>query len=76
MPNLSTMEYSSKDYLNSLSHLSSLLIIVSPLRAGAFSWDFTKKFALQGGAFTRALKFEKLQAPLFLGPSGTVDTND
>ena len=27
-------------------------------------------------AFSRALKIEKLKAPLFPGPKGTVDTND
>ena len=40
-----------KDYSNSLGHLSSLLIIVSPWRAGAFSRDFTKDLVPQGGAF-------------------------
>ena len=64
------MEYASKDYLNSFGHLSSLLFIVSPRRAGAFSRDFTENLAPPGGAFTRALKFEKLKAPLLPGPRG------
>ena len=76
MPNLSTMEYPSKDYLNSLGYLSSFLIIISPRRAGAFSRDFPKNLAPQGGAFTRALKFKKLKASLFPGPRGAVHTND
>ena len=41
-----------------------------------YSRDFTNNLALLGGAFTRALKFEKLKAPLFPGPRGAVDTND
>ena len=65
MPNLSIMEYASKDHSNSLRHLSSPLIIVSLRRAGAFSREFTKNLAPQGGAFTRALESEKLKAPLF-----------
>ena len=58
-----------KDYSNSLSHLSSHLIIVSLRRAGAFSREYTKNLAPQGGAFTRALESEKLKAPLFPDPS-------
>ena len=76
MPNLSTMKYASKDYSNSLEHLSSLPFIVSPQRAGAFSREFNKNLVPQGGAFTRALKFEKLKAPLFPGPKGAVDSPD
>ena len=77
MPNLSTMLV--KDYSHCLGHLKSLIIIVSPRRAGAFSRDFTKNLA-STRAFTRALKFKKLKAPLFPGPrgggGGSVDTND
>ena len=63
------MEHANIDYLNSLGHLS-FLIIVSPRRAGAFRKDFTKALTPQGGAFTRVLKFEKLKAPLLPGPKG------
>ena len=71
------MDYASKDYSNSLGYLSSLLIIISPRRAGAFSRDFTKNLAPQLGAFTRALKFKKLIALLFPGPRrGAMDSND
>ena len=39
--NIMTIEYASKYYTNSLiGHLSSLLNIVSPRRAGAFSRDY------------------------------------
>ena len=51
-------------------------IIVSPRNAGAFTRDFIKHLSLQGGAFTGALKFEKLKAPLFPGPGRAGDTND
>ena len=30
----------------------------------------------RAGAFSRALKIEKLKAPLIPGPEGAVDTND
>ena len=45
------------------------LVIVSPWGAGAFSRGFTK-------IFSRALKIEKLKAPLFPGPGGAGDAND
>ena len=44
-------------------------VIVSPWGAGAFSRGFTKTLA-------RALKIEKLKAPLFPGPGGAGDAND
>ena len=51
-------------------------VIVSPWGAGAFSRGFTKTLARQCRAFTRALKIEKLKAPLFPGPGGAGDAND
>ena len=51
-------------------------VIVSPWGAGAFSRGFTKTLARQCQAFSRALKFEKLKAPLFPGPGGAGDAND
>ena len=47
-----------------------------PGRAGAFSRDFTSSLAPECRAFSRALKIEKLKAPLITGPEGAVDTND
>ena len=44
--------------------------------AGAFSGDFTTNLAPQCRAFSRALKIEKLKAPLFRGPEGAGATND
>ena len=44
--------------------------------AGAFSGDFTTNLVRQCGAFSRALKIEKLKAPLFRGPEGAGATND
>ena len=44
--------------------------------AGAFSRDFTINLSPQCRAFSRALKTEKLKAPLFPGPVGTGTTND
>ena len=43
-------------------------IIVNLRRAGAFSRDFTINLSPQCRAFSRALKTEKLKAPLF--PTG------
>ena len=55
-------------------------VIVSPRGAGAFSRGFTTNFARQcrafSRAFSRALKIEKLKAPLFPGPGGAGDAND
>ena len=42
----------------------------------SFSWDFTINLSLQCRAFSRALKTEKLKAPLFPGPVGARTTND
>ena len=42
----------------------------------AFSRDFTTNLAPQCWAFTRALKIEKLNAPLFPGPRGARDIGD
>ena len=44
--------------------------------AGAFSRDFTTNLTPQCWALSRASKTEKLNALLFPGPSGAVDTND
>ena len=53
------------------------IIILSALGgAGAFSGDFTTNLARQCRAFSRALKIEKLKAPLFRGPEGAGATND
>ena len=43
-----------------------------PLGAGAFSGAFTTNLARQ----CRALKIDKLKAPLFRGPEGAGATND
>ena len=51
-------------------------VIVSPWGAGAFSRGFTKTLARQCRAFSRALKIEKLKAPLFPGPGGAGDAID
>ena len=51
-------------------------VIVGPWGARAFSRGFTKTLARQCRAFTRALKIEKLKAPLFPGPGGAGDAND
>ena len=53
---------------------SSLLAI--SVGAGAFSRDFTINLSPQCRAFSRALKTEKLKAPLFPGPVGAGTTND
>ena len=53
---------------------SSLLSV--PGRAWAFSRDFTTSLAPECRAYSRALKIEKLKAPLIPGPEGAVDTND
>ena len=48
------------------------ILILSAAEAGAFSGDFTANLARQ----CRALKIEKLKAPLFRGPEGAGATND
>ena len=60
-------------YSNDSGHLSSYC---HPLGAGAFCRAFTTNVAPQCRAFSRALEFEKLKAPLFRGPEGAGDTND
>ena len=55
-----------KVYSNGPGHL--LFFIIVNLRAGAFSRDFTTDLSPQCRAFSRALKTEKLKAPLFPGP--------
>ena len=52
------------------------ILILSAPGAGAFSGDFTTNLARQRRAFSRALKIEKLKAPLFRGPVGARATND
>ena len=52
------------------------ILILSAPGAGAFSGDFTTNLARQCRAFSRALKIEKLKAPLFRGPEGAGATND
>ena len=54
----------------------SSLLSTSRGGAGAFSRDFTIKLSPQCRAFSRALKTEKLKAPLFPGPVGAGTTND
>ena len=54
--------------------LSSLLS--TSAGAGAFSRDFTINLSPQCRAFSRALRTEKLKAPLFPGPIGAWTTND
>ena len=47
-----------------------------PLGAGAFCRALTTNVAPQCRALSRALKIEKLKAPLFRGPEGAGDKND
>ena len=54
----------------------SLFLNCQPPGAGAFSGDVTTNLARQCKAFSRALKIEKLKAPLFRGPEGVGATND
>ena len=54
----------------SLEQLPSVVHIASLRGAGAFSRDFTTDLNSQCMAFSRALKTEKLNAPLFPGPVG------
>ena len=70
-----------KIYSNDSGQLSFFILILSApggggAGAGAFSGDFTTNLARQCRAFSRALKIEKLKAPLFRGPEGTGATND
>ena len=59
-----------------VTRLLFFILICQPLVAGAFSGDFTTNLARQCRAFSRALKIEKLKAPLFRGPEGTGASND
>ena len=65
-----------KIYSNDSGQLLFYFTFISPRGAGAFSGDFTTNLARQCRAFSRALKIEKLKAPLFRGPEGTGATND
>ena len=59
-----------KIYSNDSGQLLFFIFILSAPRAEAFSGDFTTNLARQCRAFSRALKNEKLKAPLFRGPRG------
>ena len=50
-------------------------VIVSPRGPGLLA-GVLPKLARQCRAFSRALKIEKLKAPLFPGPGGAGDAND
>ena len=65
-----------KIYSNDSGQLLFLILILSAPGAGAFSGGFTTNFARECRAFSRALKIEKLKAPLFRGPEGTGASND
>ena len=67
-----------KIYSNDSGQLLFIILILSAPGggAGAFSGDFTTNFARQCRAFSRALKIEKLKAPLFRGSEGAGATND
>ena len=66
-----------KMYSNDSGQLLFFILILSVHRgSGAFSRDFTTNLARQCRAFSRALKIEKLKAPLFRGPEGAGATND
>ena len=57
-------------YSNDSGQLLFFILILSSPGAGAFSGDFTTNLARQCRAFSRALKNEKLKAPIFRGPEG------
>ena len=59
-----------KHYSNDLGQLSFFILILPASGVGALSGDFTTNLARQCRAFSRALKIEKLKAPLFRGPKG------
>ena len=63
-------------YSNDSGQLLFFNLILSAPGAGAFSGDFTTNLAQQYRALSRALKIEKLKAPLFRGPEGAGATND
>ena len=64
-----------KVYSNGPGHLL-FFIIVNLRGGGAFSRDFTINLSPRCRAFSRALKTEKLKAPLFPGPVGVGPTTD
>ena len=53
-----------------------VLFYCQPPGGGAFNRDFTINLSPQCRTFSRALKNERLKAPLFPGPYGTGTTND
>ena len=59
-------------YLYDSGQLLFFILMLSAPGGGAFSGDFTTNLARQ----CRALKIEKLKAPLFRGPKGGGATND
>ena len=65
-----------KIYSNDSGQFFFFILILSAPGGGAFSGDFTTNLARQCRAFSRALKIEKLKAPLFRGPEGAGATND
>ena len=65
-----------KIYSNDSGQLLFSILIFSAPGGGGFSGDFTTNLARQCRAFSRALKIEKLKAPLFRGPEGAGATND
>ena len=56
--------------------VSSSIVLLGQLPAVVFSRDFNTNLTPQCQAFSRALNNEKLNAPLFPGPRGAVDTNN
>ena len=65
-----------KIYSNDSGQLLFLILKLSASGGGGFCGDFTTNLARQCRAFSRALKIEKLKAPLFRGPKGAGPTND
>ena len=61
-----------ENLFNDTGQLLFFILILSAPGAGAFSGDFTTNMARQ----CRALKIEKLKAPVFRGPEGAGATND
>ena len=64
-----------KIYSNDSGQLLFFILILSALGGGGFCGDFTTNLARQCRAFSRALKIEKLKAPLFRGPEGAGTAN-
>ena len=65
-----------KIYSNDSGQLWFFILILSAPEGGAFSGVSTTNLARQCRAFSRAMKIEKLKAPLFCGPEGAGATND